>query len=179
MNEAFLAIPGYPNYALDTQGNVWSLSFRNRMCPEGIPRLKMLSPNKRTSRNKKRHYPVVPLYIDGRSKNMPIHRLVCLVHHGPPPADKPFALHRDDNYSNLDPKNLYWGTPENNAKDSIGNGTFAMGESQHNHKLTESDVREIRNKAARGANYCSLAKEYGVNRATTRKIVIRESWKHI
>jgi len=46
-------------------------------------------------------------------------------------------------------------------------------------KLTESDIREIRNKYGSGSTQTDLSKEYGVSQAHISSIVLRKSWKHV
>jgi hypothetical protein len=62
------------------------------------------------------------------------------------------------------------------------NGTVhepLRGESQPTAKLTESKVREIREKGAAGRTRTSLAEECGVSRALIRMIIVRKRWAHV
>jgi len=43
-------------------------------------------------------------------KTYKIARLVCEAFHGPPPEDKPCAIHKDENSDNNKADNLKWGT---------------------------------------------------------------------
>ena len=64
------------------------------------------------------------MLCDGKDKRrkVRIHRLVCETFHGPAPADKPHACHRDDNKLNNHADNLYWGSFSDNIQDQIRNG---------------------------------------------------------
>jgi hypothetical protein len=65
-------------------------------------------------------YLFIALYDDAgiqRSKNL--HRLIALAFHGEPPADRPYACHRDGNPRNNHARNLYWGSARDNARDWI------------------------------------------------------------
>ena len=55
------------------------------------------------------------------------------------------------------------------------------GSLHHKAKLTEEQVREIREKyAAGGVSYWKLALEYDINSTDTiRQIIIRRTWTHI
>lgn len=65
----------------------------------------------------------VSLFKEGVRKTVAVHRTVCETFWGPPPEDKPWALHWDDNPSNNRPENLRWGDAFDNQKDSVRNGT--------------------------------------------------------
>ena len=62
-----------------------------------------------------------------------------------------------------------------------------IGDRNHQAKLTESDVLDIRARyelalsegAQKTATQVALAKEYGVKRPTISDIVLRKTWKHI
>jgi len=54
------------------------------------------------------------------------------------------------------------------------------GESHPTSKLTEADVRMIRQKHIRGVYGCiRLGKEFGVNDETIRDIVLQKTWRHV
>ena len=46
-------------------------------------------------------------------------------------------------------------------------------------KVTEQDVANIRGKAAAGATYRDLGREYGVSDVAVRNMVTRRTWKHV
>lgn len=60
---------------------------------------------------------------DGKRKNFYRHRLVALTFI-PNPHNKPQVCHRDNNPSNNDVSNLYWGTAEDNMRQCIHDGRF-------------------------------------------------------
>lgn len=70
-------------------------------------------------------YSKVALTQNGVQKHYSVHRLVCEAFHGPAPEGKPWALHRNGNPGDNQPENLYWGSPEDNARDTIRHGTNA------------------------------------------------------
>lgn len=65
----------------------------------------------------------VTVYVGGIPKRRSIHRLVCEAFHGPAPADKPWALHRNGDHRDNRAENLYWGSPQDNVDDMIRHGT--------------------------------------------------------
>jgi len=56
---------------------------------------------------------------------------------------------------------------------------YPLGSSNHNSKLTEDRVREIRVLHSGGATQCSLSGIYGVSGCSISKIVNRITWKHV
>ena len=122
-------------------------------------------------------------YSDGYARmcSIRVSRIVCIAVHGKPPKGKLFALHTCNNghLGCINPHHLYWGNAYDNAQDAIMFGTRAKGETHGNSKLTEDDVRNIRQKYADGYTYNSLAEEYQVQEAAISKIVLRRAWKHL
>jgi hypothetical protein len=76
---------------------------------------------------------------------------------GPAKPDGHLVMHRDDNRSNNDIKNLMWGTPADNAID------MAMKKRGGGQKLGPLEVRQIQTRRAAGESGRALAKEYGVS----------------
>lgn len=114
----------------------------------------------------------------GRNVQESVHRLVCEAFHGPPPDDKPWALHRDGNPLNNRAENLYWGTPAENYADSVRHGTAPTGERHGRARLTRSQVDAIRAEyAAGGVSQRELGIRYGVTRSAIRDIVRGRRWK--
>lgn len=73
----------------------------------------------------------VALRKEGKTHSWFLHRVIALTFKGSPPAEKPFALHKDGNVDNNCPENLYWGTKKDNALDSVRHGTRR---NQHSNK---------------------------------------------
>ncbi len=96
------------------------------------------------------------------------------------------ACHTCRNKHCVNPAHLYWGTPLDNGRDKIRDGTNGAGINNTKNKLTEAQVIEIRAKYAKKGNKYSrdittrkLAAEYGVNKATMYNIVSRKLWSHL
>jgi hypothetical protein len=114
--------------------------------------------------------------------------------HGPIPAGQ-FALHRCDNPSCVRPSHLFLGTHQDNMADMVGKGRAASGERSAWHlypdrvprgeangmsKLTADKVRAIRSQhAQRIASLAVIAAMFGVSRSTAKRIVRRDTWRHI
>lgn len=77
------------------------------------------------------------------------------------------------------------GTIKDNNHDMMKKGTFKHhggfpGELHGAHKLTESQVIEIRKSHESGEmNYSQLGREYGLHHSTVRAIVNRKAWRHV
>lgn len=107
------------------------------------------------------------------------------------------VLHHCDNRKCVKPSHLWLGTDADNNRDrdekgrggaSVGdfNGArlhperLPQGEANSNSRLSEVQVREIRNRYADGGiSQKKLGKEYGVSTVTIGLILRRKAWRHI
>jgi hypothetical protein len=91
--------------------------------------------------------------------------------------------HRCDNPSCVNPAHLFLGTNAENQADRERKGRggqwMTRGERHVNHKLTESDVRSIRNFLLDGIPQADIARQYGVSSAAIYKIATRKMWAHL
>jgi hypothetical protein len=107
------------------------------------------------------------------------HRVVCEAAHGAPPEGKPNALHNCGNPSCVNPHHLRWGTQSENRGDMRLHGTLPVGRANGAAKLSDDQVRRIREVSARGASQRELARSFGVGVATICNIVNRKAWAHV
>lgn len=117
----------------------------------------------------------------GKTNNGGAHRQVCILVHGPQPADKPFVLHSCDTPRCVNHRHLRWGTAKENAEDR-GERTpnwSAKGEQTGHTILKPSDIPIIRNLAKIGWSDGKISRKYKVHRETIRLIRIGRNWKHI
>lgn len=81
------------------------------------------------------------------------------------------------------PDHLFLGTNADNLADMRAKGRERTnplrGESCHQSKLSEDDVREIRISYLRGKTQVALARRYKVEQGTISKVIRRASWKHV
>jgi DNA-binding MarR family transcriptional regulator len=75
---------------------------------------------------------------------------------------------------------LFLGTHADNSKDMRTKGRQALGSRNSHAKLTESDVRTIRERyQAGGVSMQQLATDFGVCRSSISMIINRVVWAHI
>lgn len=110
------------------------------------------------------------------------HRFSYVLAYGPIPEGM-CVLHRCDVRSCVRPDHLFLGTQKENAADMITKGRHkggaVPGKGQWDVILTDEKVNEIRRLAAAGHSQGSLAKQFGVARATIQGVINRRSWKHL
>ena len=123
-------------------------------------------------------YTKVCLTVNGKQVSRTVHRLVLLAFVGPCPEGYQCA-HLDGNPENNKPENLRWVTPKENTSHKKIHGTELMGVRNLAHKLTEVEVKEIRERHAKGESYKSLGRAYGAADNTIRSACIRETWRHV
>jgi hypothetical protein len=91
-----------------------------------------------------------------------------------------FVCHRCGNKKCVNPKHLYAGTAKDNSNDEIEFGLIKKGEKHPNHKLTNENIRNIRELYSKPIyGYGLLAKKFNVSRCTIARIIKKKSWKHI
>ncbi len=93
-----------------------------------------------------------------------------------------YACHRCDNGGCFNPDHLFIGTNSENIIDARNKGRLnrQRGEQRPNARLTENDVRELRQRhAAGGVSFCELGREYGLSDETIRQAVNGKNWAHV
>ena len=122
---------------------------------------------------------------DKRRSRITVHRFSWELHNGPIP-DGMLICHHCDNRCCVRPDHLFLGTHSDNALDSSsknrnykGVRASLRGEAHPMLKLTEQQVRLIRQEYADGINRKDTASRYGVVPGTIKQIALRYTWKHI
>ena len=91
--------------------------------------------------------------------------------------------HTCDNASCVNPDHLYITSRSDMTKEQYRSGQRnppnQQGAKNPNAKLTEDDVRTIRQRIADGASHATLAAEYGVSKTTISFIRNRKLWAHV
>lgn len=88
-------------------------------------------------------------------------------------------LHRCDNPPCVNPAHLYLGTHADNMRDLAERGNISMkGEHNPRARLTEVDIAEARRLYAEGGtSYASLARRFGVAKATIGHALSGRTWQ--
>jgi hypothetical protein len=130
--------------------------------------------------NKEGYQYINYLDADGMRHNLAIHRAVATAFI-PNPENKPQVNHKDSNPSNNHVNNLEWSTSKENTEHSKTMGKADKyqnrGEKHGMHKLTEADVRYIR-QPSNESNW-HLSKRFGVSVKTIEDAKSRRRWKHV
>ena len=108
-----------------------------------------------------------------------VHRLAWEATYGHIPNGL-FVMHKCDVPLCIEPTHLMLGTNADNLRDASAKGRIPNGERRENSILTESAVKEMRERyAAGGIGLESLGKKYGVCFSVARRVIRRETWGHV
>jgi hypothetical protein len=108
-----------------------------------------------------------------------LHKEVLRAFIGPKPSTDSVCRHLDGNKGNNATWNLAWGTQKENAADRIKHKTQSRGETHGNHKLTESQVREILATPKRHGSGVALARKFHVTPGLIRHVRHGRIWIHV
>lgn len=152
------------NYLVYPNGKIWSNYKHDFLVPQdnGTGYMKVL------------------LQIKGKPKNIYVHRLIALLFI-PNPSCFSEINHIDGNKKNNTIDNLEWCTEAENKRHAVKTGLTLKGERNHEHKLTEEQVKTIRSEYVRGSkdkNQRALAKKYNVSQTAIRYILNGRNWRY-
>lgn len=115
----------------------------------------------------------------GENASKPAHRIAHLAWIGPLGEDQ-HVCHRCDNPPCVNPAHLFAGTSKENMEDCARKDRISHGEKRSWHKLTESDVRDIRAAYATGEfSQKGLAASYGVAQSNINAVINRRTWVRV
>jgi HNH endonuclease len=127
-------------------------------------------------------YGVFSLSRDGKSYDFKAHRLAYFLTHRQLDLDQ-CVCHKCDNPPCCNPAHLFAGTLADNMRDCHAKGRLKIatekvrGEEHWMHKLTESEVKEIRRLYALGdVSQRALANQFRVTQANIGCIIRRHTW---
>ncbi len=115
------------------------------------------------------------IHIDGKPQL--VSRVVCESVNGPPTTPEHEAAHHcgKGHEGCVTPKHLYWATPSENQMDRVRHDTHQRGERHPLVKLTEDQVREIR-ELGKTTPHQEIADRYGIGRTQVSRIITRKRW---
>lgn len=159
--ERWLPVPGYEGlYEVSDLGNV-------------RPVRRLLKPQVNTH-----GYLSVTLSRSGKTKTIPIHVLVCDAFLGPRPVGQE-RRHGPGGQRDNSVANLSFGTPPENQRDRVRDGTTNRGERSANAKLTAAIVAECRARYVAGQTQASLAAEFGVTTGAMCNAIRGKTWTEL
>lgn len=107
------------------------------------------------------------------------HRISYFLTHGLLPNHL-CVCHRCDNTKCVNPAHLFLGTNTDNRRDSVEKDRHCRGERQGLHKLTETQVTEIRFLHFYDrVNCAAISQSFGVSRQCIHAITNGRTWKHV
>jgi hypothetical protein len=113
-----------------------------------------------------------------RSQKLRAHRVAFYLTYGRWPT--PQGLHSCDNPACCNPAHIFEGTQTENIADMVKKGRQQRGERQGRAKLTESDVRQIRQLwAEQQLTHAEIARRFGIGAPQVSRIGTRKRWKHV
>ena len=118
------------------------------------------------------------------NKTYRAHRLAYCDYHNIDHSDiKGWVVrHTCDNRKCINPEHLVIGTQQDNMDDMKKRNRSAKGEAHGRAKLSEVDIKTIRDRYIRGSKMhglSAIAKDFGVARPTVSKIVNRHIWQSV
>lgn len=164
-------VVGYEgDYEVSDLGGVRSITFRNNVVRKRRAVPKALSP----SVSGKGYATVM---LSGRIRRR-VHRLVLEAFIGPCPNGHECS-HLNGNPRDNRLVNLAYETRADNHARKLQHGTNCNGEKNHESKLTDSEVIEIRNARQNGETLKAIAKRFNVSFSTVGRISRGEDWRHL
>jgi len=171
--------PSYLGYSIDESGHVFT--HRKRFGKgKGHGGGVIISPDySKTLKPYEGHggYMFVAISTVRGQRSIAVHSLLADAFIGPCPVGQE-VRHLDGNRKNNDLPNLVYGTPQDNAQDTVRYGGL-KGSNHPRALLTEQIVITLRGDYKAGRRICDLARDYGINRKTITSIVHGRNWTHV
>lgn len=117
---------------------------------------------------------------NGKKIDIRAHQYAWILFSGKPIPTGVHVCHHCDKPYCVNPSHLFLGTTQDNTQDRHEKGRDAKGAKNGSVKLTEEQVREIRELHSSGKyTKVQLSKLYGVSAWTIGSIILRQTWTHI
>lgn len=133
--------------------------------------------------HKRQGYGIFKTRVNGKYRNIRVHRFVFAFACGGALPDELFVCHHCDVPACCRPDHLFLGNNKDNSSDMARKGRSTkgrpvktMGEKNPSAKLTWSQVKKIRARYKAGEMQILLASEYEVSQAVISAIVLNKIW---
>lgn len=169
--ERWLPIPGYEGlYSVSNFGRI----RRDSACRSTFSG-RILKPN-----TTKDGYKTVELSAHSGAVKVRVHVIVLAAFVGPVPNGYE-TNHVDFDRANNKFENLEYVTHKENCRHSQHTRTASLprGEKHYQAKLTEHDVRDIRDKFANHVSLKEICTQYTMSSRTIRSVLRKKSWAHV
>lgn len=124
-------------------------------------------------------YGRITIYENKKRKRIRAHRLSYELFKGKI-TDDMVVCHSCDVKLCVNPEHLWLGTHQDNMEDAYRKGIIKRGSEANKAKLTEDNVRKIKELyASNNYTYKQLGEMYNVNFNTIRFIIIGRTWRHV
>ncbi len=128
-------------------------------------------------------YPMVTLCGPGKARTAKaVHRLVAEAFLERDPA-RPNVNHKNFDKADCRAANLEWVTQRENILHAVAGGRFPVfdrkGVKNGNSKLTDDDVRAIRDMRERWVDVATIADRFSISQYTVWEIAARRQWRHV
>lgn len=113
------------------------------------------------------------------NRTLRAHRVAYEIWVGPIPAEA-MLRHTCDNYGCVNPAHLVPGSAQDNSDDMTTRWRSLIGSTNHESKLTEGDVAQIRRLLRTTTlSQQAIADRFGVSQVLVSRIKRRMAWKHV
>lgn len=112
------------------------------------------------------------------NRKMLAHRASYEAFVGPIPKGM-YVCHACDNVYCVNPNHLFLGTQKQNLQDMAAKGRSTRGEKNAMSKLTEDNIKEIRQLFVSGVSCKKISKIFEVTTSCISKIKRKETWNHV
>lgn len=119
------------------------------------------------------------LMKDGRVHWASANRIVAFAFRGVPSEPNMVAMHLNNIKSDNREVNIAWGTPMENQRQRVADGTSNRGERNVWSVLTDDQVVALRIARSEGASLADLALQYSVTMTAISKICTGNTWTHV
>ncbi|KKL12805.1 hypothetical protein LCGC14_2532080 [marine sediment metagenome] len=118
------------------------------------------------------------LWVKDKQRQLRAHRISWEFRYGKIPNGL-YVLHDCDNRLCVNPRHLFLGTHLDNIKDMVNKKRHTIGEKNPNSKLSNENVRIIKQRLNLGHSSPNIAKDFDVSRWAVCLIKTGKRWKHI